>query len=203
MQLLPVPADVITRSRLIEAEAECILFAAGEDLGQVFVVETGLLRVDQEIGGPRWVRIAGPGDVIGEESLMGEPYTQRAETLTPVRLIALTLTKTQSDPAVSRWLLDRLSRQLRQNDREIYWMRHHSVTSRVQLHLAELHNKGGGAEIPLTQAEFASVVGATRETISTALNQLKRAEIIGLSRRSITILQPERLGLSRRRSASA
>jgi CRP/FNR family transcriptional regulator len=50
---------------------------------------------------------------------------------------------------------------------------------------------GTGSQIPITQLELADLVGATRETTSTTLNQLERRGLIKLSRRMLTVPSPE------------
>jgi CRP/FNR family transcriptional regulator len=46
---------------------------------------------------------------------------------------------------------------------------------------------GEGYQIPITQLELADLIGATRETTSTTLNQLERRGLLKLSRRMLTI----------------
>ncbi len=70
----------------------------------------------------------------------------------------------------------------------------HDVEYRILYYLAELSSlvkasdlDGGGHQLPLTQAELADLIGATRETTSTTLNQLERRGLLKLSRRLLTI----------------
>jgi CRP-like cAMP-binding protein len=194
MSLLRIPSEVLNFSRFLEAEPGTILVRAGEVKGEVVLIETGLVQVDREFpDGNRSVRIAGPGELVGEEALLGEPYAQQVEVLTGAGLRIIHLGNIQPQLPAVRWLLSRVTQQLQQTDREIHWMRVHTVDSRVQLHLLSLSEKVGGAEIPITQSDFAQLVGATRETISTSLNRLARAEIIRLSRGAIQVLKPEML----------
>jgi CRP-like cAMP-binding protein len=46
---------------------------------------------------------------------------------------------------------------------------------------------------PLTHAEIASVLGSTRETVTLALSNLRRAGAIAVDRRQVVILQRDRL----------
>jgi CRP/FNR family transcriptional regulator len=52
---------------------------------------------------------------------------------------------------------------------------------------------GSGYHLPLTQLELADLIGATRETTSTTLNQLERRGLVRLSRRLLTIPSPAML----------
>ena len=73
------------------------------------------------------------------------------------------------------------------------------VEHRVLHYLAELSSlvkPGGGVsghQIPITQLELADLVGATRETTSTTLNQLERRGLIKLSRRMLIVPSPDTL----------
>jgi CRP/FNR family transcriptional regulator len=51
----------------------------------------------------------------------------------------------------------------------------------------------GSYQLPITQLELADLIGATRETTSTTLNQLERRGLVKLSRRLLTIPSPPTL----------
>ncbi len=198
MALLRIPGEMSARGRTIDATPGQVLLDGGHNSDEIFIIKSGLVQIDLKFAGDaKSIRIAGPGELAGEDAFLGEPYRQRLEALTPARVLALSISDVGNSLAASSWLLGQLTRQSRQSDQERHWMRIHSVDHRVQLHLLALHDKNEGSEIPISQADFAHVVGATRETISTALNRLARSGAIGLSRRSITILKPEHLELQR------
>jgi CRP/FNR family transcriptional regulator len=75
----------------------------------------------------------------------------------------------------------------------------HDVEYRILYYLAELSelvkplDDGSGYQLPITQLELADLIGATRETTSTTLNQLERRGLLKLSRRLLTIASPVRL----------
>ena len=75
----------------------------------------------------------------------------------------------------------------------------HDVEYRILHYLAELSSlmkpveNGEGYQVPITQLELADLIGATRETTSTTLNQLERRGLLKLSRRMLTIPSPDTL----------
>ena len=75
----------------------------------------------------------------------------------------------------------------------------HDVEYRILHYLAELSQlvkpaeDGQGYQLPITQLELADLIGATRETTSTTLNQLERRGLLKLSRRMLTIPSPSTL----------
>lgn len=72
----------------------------------------------------------------------------------------------------------------------------HDVEYRILHYLAELCTlvpPSGDAneyQVPITQLELADLIGATRETTSTTLNQLERRGLVKLSRRMLTVSTP-------------
>ena len=80
----------------------------------------------------------------------------------------------------------------------------HDVEYRILFYLAELSSlvrpatDATGYQVPITQSELADLIGATRETTSTTLNQLEKRGLLKLSRRLLTIPSPALL-----RSATA
>ena len=75
----------------------------------------------------------------------------------------------------------------------------HDVEYRILHYLEQLsslvapNQDGEGHQLPITQLELADLIGATRETTSTTLNQLERRGLIKLSRRLLTIPSPPAL----------
>jgi CRP/FNR family transcriptional regulator len=75
----------------------------------------------------------------------------------------------------------------------------HDVEYRILHYLAELSHvvksepDAEGYQLPITQLELADLIGATRETTSTTLNQLERRGLLKLSRRMLTVPSPETL----------
>lgn len=61
----------------------------------------------------------------------------------------------------------------------------------LYLYLTKIHPSG--SRIPLTQAELASLAGASQAQMERSVKILKKEEILETSRKSITILSPEKL----------
>jgi CRP/FNR family transcriptional regulator, cyclic AMP receptor protein len=198
MPTLPIPTDVEINGRVIEAQVgERLLVSAAGD-SEVFVVTSGLLRLERDGDESEGnVRVIGAGDVVCAELILGETIAWRIQVLTTTRLLAISLRKVDANLNVCRWVMGLLMASLQKTEREIQWMRTHGVESRVQLHLNELCTKVDDGNIPISQADLAQTVGATRETISTVLNRLARLGVIQLSRKSIRVVHPSSLSLSK------
>lgn len=69
-------------------EPEHRIFGRGEKLGVVYTVRAGIVRFERvtEGGTRRIVRVAGPGDLIGQEALLRQAYRDDAVASTAVSL---------------------------------------------------------------------------------------------------------------------
>jgi CRP/FNR family cyclic AMP-dependent transcriptional regulator len=200
--LLPLPeATCLSSLRRFTS-----LFMQNETADALFFIDDGLVKLTRtnNAGDKIILGICGSGDLIGEEamSLDGSKYQADAEVLAPA-----TLYRIPREPlkrvlgqngelatAVIDFLLGR--RQLLAQKVELLCL--HDVEYRILHYLAELADSIGPNlseeyNLPITQAELADLIGATRETTSTTLNQLERRGLIKLSRRLLTIPAPELL----------
>jgi len=69
-------------------EAERRIYQRGDTPGVVYTVRSGIVRFERvtEGGQRRIVRLAGQGDLIGQEALLRQPYRDDAVASTPVQL---------------------------------------------------------------------------------------------------------------------
>ena len=202
-QLLPLPEV----SRLSSLRRFTSLFTQGQSADALYFIEEGLVKLTRtnDAGSRIILAICGSGDLIGEEvmSAEGGMYQADAEVLTPASLHripkeALQRTLSQNGElacSVIDFLLQR--RQMLAQKVELLCL--HDVEFRILYYLADLTKLVGPSEsdeqyhLPITQAELADLIGATRETTSTTLNQLERRGLLKLSRRLLTIPSPARL----------
>ncbi|MEP7367097.1 MAG: Crp/Fnr family transcriptional regulator [Acidobacteriota bacterium] len=93
------------------------------------------------------------------------------------------------------WVAAKIAQRLLKVERQLELMHSYRVEQRLLLTLADLASRpeGNGSaadapvEIPLTQGELASLVGATRETTSTILNLFERKGWVQLRRGALYV----------------
>lgn len=190
--------------RLTALRRSSVLFSSAQPADSLYFLETGLVKLTRtnREGGRIILEICGPGDVVGEECLDdGQPvYYADAEVLNtatvariPKDLFARAVV-TQSD--LARGFIAYLLGRRKAFAEKVELLCLHGVEYRLLVYLAELSalvkesTDGGGYQLPLTQLELADLIGATRETTSTTLNQLERRGLIRLSRRLVTVPSP-------------
>lgn len=201
--LLPV-SDV---SRMNSVRRGTILFSQGDAPDAMYLIEEGLVKLTRtnDTGGRIIFAIIGPGQLVGEEILRAEPspYQSEAEVLTTatvVRIPGEAMNRAiASDPELAQALVGYLLDRKMVLAKKVELLCLHDVEYRILYYLAELSalvkpsDDGEGHQIPITQLELADLIGATRETTSTTLNQLERRGLVKLSRRLLTVPSPATL----------
>lgn len=194
-------------TRLSSLRRSTTLFSQAQPAEAIYFLEDGLVKLTRtnETGGRIILSICGPGHLVGEEALSDEPqkYYADAEVLSTANVYRMTREAMASalsanaelGKAVTTYLIQRkLSLALK-----VELLCLHDVEYRILHYLAELSTlvkpleDGDGYQVPITQLELADLIGATRETTSTTLNQLERRGLVKLSRRLLTIPSPSTL----------
>ena len=209
--LIPLPEV----ARMTALRRSTTLFSQEQLADSLYLIEEGLVKLTRTspTGSRIILTICGLGHVVGEEVLSGDSasYYAEAETLTTstvVRIPAYVLHRTmQSNSELANAVTNAIIQQKRALAEKIEMLCLHDVEHRILFYLAELSSlvkpdtEGEGYQLPITQLELADLIGATRETTSTTLNQLERRGLVRLSRRLLTIPSPSTL-LSAARSRS-
>jgi CRP/FNR family cyclic AMP-dependent transcriptional regulator len=181
------------------------LFAQSQTADAVFLIDEGLVKLTKtnETGAKIILAICGPGQLIGEEALSenAQTYYTEAVALTsatvqriPGRTVSAAI---GSSPELGSALIGYLLHQKLLLAEKVELLCLKDVEHRILHYLAELSNllpqgaNGDGHQIPITQLELADLIGATRETTSTTLNQLERRGLLRLSRRLLTVPSAE------------
>jgi len=192
---------------ILEIEKGGIIYLPGEPSEQVYIVAEGRVKVSRisESGKEFTLSYYDPGELFGEQTLLeGGPRLTMAVALVDSSLWVipretfLDLARSSSTFALRLGTIIGRRRHELENRMESLVFR--DVPSRLALQLLELAERYGvekdGAieiELKLSQLELANMIGATRETTSTALNELKRAGILETSHRKIVICKPLQL----------
>lgn len=193
-------------TRLASLRRSTALFSQDQPADSVYWIEEGLVKLTRtnHRGGRIILTVRGPGQLVGEEALADTrpPYSAEAEVLvlaTLYRIPREVLNRAlagsaELTSAVVTYLLER--RLALAQKVELLCL--HDVEYRILHYLGELSelvsaSDGEGHQIPITQLELADLIGATRETTSTTLNQLERRGLVKLSRRMLTVPSPSAL----------
>lgn len=172
----------------LDAPADHLIYRLGDAGSAAFTVREGLVRLERiSEGGRRCiVRVAGRGELIGAEAILGERYTQDAVACTPVSLcripIALLERMQREEPALQLALMRRWQRAL---DAALTWRidlqtgpAHHRV-----LRLLDLLGRHAGPDQTIwlpRREEIADLLGMALETASRSISRLRRDGVLDL-----------------------
>ncbi|HEX4164661.1 MAG TPA: Crp/Fnr family transcriptional regulator [Bryobacteraceae bacterium] len=183
------------------------IYAQSQTVEFLFLIEEGLVKLTRsnERGEKIILAVSGPGQLVGEEALSqdAEQYYTDAVALTaasvtriPQRSLKQALAQ---NAALTAALVGYLLSRKMDLATKVELLCLHDVEYRILHYINDLSRllpqgqNGDGYQIPITQLELADLVGATRETTSTTLNQLERRGLLKLSRRLLTVPSPEAL----------
>jgi CRP/FNR family transcriptional regulator/CRP/FNR family cyclic AMP-dependent transcriptional regulator len=185
-----------------------ILFRQGDPGDSLHIVIEGQLKVyvAAESGDEILVAILGPGDCVGELSLIdGEPRSATVESISTTRTIVVPRSEfqraihanTQMMEALVNTLADRL-RQTTTLAADLAFLDLRGRLAKKLLDLAEEHGRAtprGAVEItvPLTQFDLAAMMGVTRESISKQIGWFEQVGAIERRGRRILIVDRELL----------
>ena len=195
-------AQLAERMRMRSFKRGETLFRKDDPGMHLYVVLSGAVKIalPGEFGQEALVSIMRAGDFLGELSLFdGSPRSASATALEDTKAALLArddfLTFLEVHPAAVRVVLDALAKTIRRLSDRVEDLIFLDVPSRVAKYLLDLAQADGTAklELTLTQDELAAFIGASRVSVNRVLGDLERREIIGIRRRHIVIVDPERL----------
>lgn len=198
--LVPIFADLsrkemqevaaITREKRFK-KGENIYFA-GRDEKQLFVVHSGRVKISRvnESGKAQVIRVLGPGDFMGELSVLHEiPLTDFAEATEDCVMCAIPGESLKSlmnrFPSIALKALQELSSRLEDVQGRLERTRHSSPEQRVAQALLEMADGSPEFRLPLTKGDLASQLGMTQETLSRKLSALQTRGLISQPRQGV------------------
>ncbi len=179
------------------------VFREGDRAELIYFLEAGLVKLSRDVESHRKtiVRLVRPGELIGDRSLNGvtnQKYT--AEALSDSVCWEVGQQHFQevcnaSAPALA-WVTEQVEKRLAEVERRIELISFSRVEIRLLALLSDLAEASvtpltpqtESIHLPLSQSEIAQLIGATRETASTTLNQFERRGLLRLGRRQIEIV---------------
>jgi CRP-like cAMP-binding protein len=178
---------------------------AGETL---FLIKSGQVKISvvAEDGREVILSVLGPGSFFGEMALLDDqPRSAHVFAMEESVLLGLRREDFRAQlarsPELGVALLRELSRRLRRADDTIASLMLLDVNGRVAHLLLDLaHEEGGEAGIVitrrLTHAAIGQMVGASRETVSRTMRNLVLRNVISVTRKGITLMDPAGLRMA-------
>ena len=177
------------------------IFYSPNQYGEViFILKKGKVQIYKmsSEGRKLVLETLGPGTMFGEMSLVGTGlYDAFAEAMEDALICVMNRRDVekliQSKPKIAIQLLDSMARRLRKSEERLEQTLFHEVPSRLASLLLRLRSENGTDTIRTTHEELADHLGGYRETVTTALNNLKKERMVSLGRKRVEITDVEGL----------
>ena len=183
-----------------------LIYSAGDTAGTVYILKEGRIRIIRysEDGKELTVDILEPGDIFGELTVAGEEERETDAVAMEDSYICAIKRKDFEDfiskmpylsLSITKWIGLRL-RKIESRFNDIIFQDVHTRLITIFKDLSEKYgvpvSNGRKIEIHLSHKEIASLIGATRETVTLELNNLKRSGDILMDDKYV-ILPPKHL----------
>lgn len=183
------------------------VFHEGDEGGPVVVLLRGHVKLVMvsETGREAIVAVRGPGDLLGELAAIDDrPRSTTVTTVEPVELLVIARSDfsalLEERPRIALVILRLVAGRLRYADAQQAQFATHDLVGRLAQRLVELCDRFGKygengieIELPLSQEELGSWIGASREGVSKAFQVLRSLEVVETGRRRVTVLDREAL----------
>ena len=177
------------------------VYVPGDAGEQVYLLRSGRVKISKSTPeGKEWIlTLVEPGEMFGEMALTGEETRQTsAEAVEDSVLASLRrehfLWLAGRKPTLALRLLRVVGDRRRQMETRVEWVLFAGVYRRLVELLLDLGKRYGvpvaeglALRVQLSQKEIAHLIGSTRETTSSTLNQLRRQGLIFIHRRRLII----------------
>ena len=184
-----------------------MVFAPTANPHSVYLLHSGLVRIYRlsESGGETSFGYVAPGEVFGEQPAFGdyprESFAQAVRASQVWKVPRETFHRLLSArSAMAIQITRQIGVRLKRIETRVEDLVFRNVRTRVARMLGELAEDFGQVEnghrvidIPITQSELATLVGATRQTVNQTLRELADEGLIGRDNRRIVLLRPELL----------
>lgn len=185
-----------------------VIFAAGDISDRVYLIESGWVKIYRLSADGKRVTVGSirsPGQLMGlAETLLGVERTCFAGAISNVSMVILRKSQFEELLAQQPFLAIKVAKILAVRMREAEGLIHEMVCwqapGRLALMLMKMGDRCGKRtkngivlDVQLTHEEIASMVGTSRQTVTSLLNTFKQEKSIAYEGRTIRIVDPDKL----------
>ncbi len=179
---------------------QVVLYGDGLAPRYTWVVESGYIKLHRVSiqGKQATIALLGRGAVVGSISDDPKDWNETVSAQGEVRAFRIDSSVLErllsSDAEFSRFVTRSLSRRQGALQRRLYYVMHRKVEARLAAVLHDLVQgegeacvHGGDVDVRLTQQDLADMIGASRQMVSSTLNELRERKIVNYSRDFICV----------------
>lgn len=192
--------EIANAATMTTCPAGRIFYSPNEQGEVLFILKKGhvqLYRMSDE-GRKLVIATLGPGTLFGEMALTGlGMYDAFAEATEEALICILNRRDLEkilvSKPMVAVRLLDLMGKRLRETEERLEQTSFQDVPSRLAALLLRLRAETGSDVIEMTHEQLAEHLGVYRETVTAALNNLRKEDLISIGRKHVQLTNVPRL----------
>ena len=166
---------------LLALQRGMVLFEEGATPEEFYVVLSGRIAIARKSSDGResFLALMGPGEIFGELGFLdGQDRSARARALEESTVLMVPYAELralyESNPSLLWGAVQLLAHRLRDMDRVVADGAFLDVTGRTAKRLLEMAGNDDEFDLPVTQEELASMVGASRERVNKAIHAFVR-----------------------------
>jgi CRP/FNR family cyclic AMP-dependent transcriptional regulator len=172
----------------------------------VYLIKEGRVKISRYSpdGREQILTFLESGDLFGELALIHEREPVHVEAFEDTLICTMSRTDfaalLEHRPELMLYVIKVMGERLRQAEDEIADLVFRDVSGRIAallLRLSEEYGEPGPdgmrVTLRLTHQDIASMVGATRETVTTTLSRFRESGLVAIDQRYIVVLEPDRL----------
>jgi CRP-like cAMP-binding protein len=187
--------EIADAATMTTCQAGRVFYSPNEHGEVLFILKKGhvqLYRMSDE-GRKLVIATLGPGTLFGEMALTGLGMYDAFAEATEEALICIfnrsDLEKVlMSKPKVAVRLLDLMGKRLRETEDRLEQTLFQDVPNRLAALLIRLRSETGSDVIEMTHEQLAEHLGVYRETVTAALNNLRKDDLISVGRKQVHLI---------------
>jgi len=195
-------ADTSLPSRRFDVPSGVTVYEETTPAQSVYLIRSGQIRITlhnrrRDERSVHMLEILGPGDWFGTPALTGNKlYNQRATAMEKTTVAEVPISRLydalSQQPSMSISLIRSLAAKLQTAEANAGSLVFEDINQRIVRNLLELGyspaaiEQENGVQVRITHQQLAQKIGAARETVSLALNQLKKQNVLRTGRNRLT-----------------
>jgi CRP/FNR family cyclic AMP-dependent transcriptional regulator len=191
--------EIVQRLPMATCRKGKLIYSPEETGEALFILKSGTVRIYRLAPDGRKLVLAvlGPGTAFGEMSVLGQSMTGSfAEAIEDATVCIMSREDIEQilmeHPAVAIRMIELMARRAREAEDRLQQMAFDSVPQRLVPLLLSLADRSGRVR-GYSHQDLADMIGASRETVSRALNEMKDAGVVQTDRRELRLNDPSQL----------
>lgn len=196
--------ELARTTEMVPCRKKEIFYFSDEPSQRVYLVKKGKIKLFRTTDDGREIilDILGPGEIFGELALAGEEYRSHSAEALEDGLVCVIPRRifeemARRHPDFAFRIIKLIGFRFRSLESRIEDLAFQPVQDRLCFTLHDLARKhgipeeNGGIRLPVTQADLAFLIGATREAVADQLKDLRRRGLVETSYRAVHLTRPE------------